>query len=519
MMKNILKTLLKPDAYPEKPSKVELIQTHVSWIFLTDSHAYKIKKPVDFGFLNFSTIDRRRFYCNEELKYNRRLCPDIYETVVELHQNTDGAAFFGNGPVIDYAVKMKRLPAKFMLSHLVENNLVTFEEMRLVAKKIADFHLSTATSPLVSEFGTLDRILFNWKENFDQTEELDSNCLSQVDRNIIQNWVFDFTKNNTDLFQDRVNKGFIRECDGDLHLDNICINEGKVYIFDCIEFNERFRNCDTVSDIAFLLMDLDYHSRHDLSNEVLTSYKEFTGDLKLTELLTFYKIYRAFIRGKVESFRLNDHDLDVKEINRITLKSAMYFRLARGYIERQSFGLTLYIFCGLMGSGKSSLADQLGFELGISCYNSDVIRKSIFSNSPEATTFEDGIYSQDHNTITYNQLLKLAENELKKNSSVIIDASFIKLSDRIKFAELAKQHFARFVILNVSCSEQENRKRLNERALRGNSISDGREELLPFQINAYEPPSENEGEVIHVFTNKPVIKLINLIYNRLHSHA
>lgn len=519
MMKNILKSLLKPDAYPEPTNKVELIQTHVSWIFLTDSHAYKVKKPIDFGFLNFSTIDRRRFYCNEEIKYNRRLCPDIYEGVVELNQTSDGAAFQCNGPVLDYAVKMKRLPAKRMLDILVLNNEVTHSDLSSVAKTVADFHMSLITSPAVSAFGNLDKIKFNWKENLDQTDGIDEKILSPEDRATIRKWVASFIDLNADFFKQRVDLGYIRECDGDLHLENICLTDNKVYIFDCIEFNERFRNCDTAADIAFLLMDLDYHGRRDLSEHVLTTYLQITNDNGMLKVLTFYKVYRAFIRGKVESLRLNDKDQDQREFDRISVKASMYFRLARGYIESQDLANTLFITCGFMGTGKSSLSTQLSFELGLNNYNSDKVRKEHAVISPEqylASSFRQGLYSQEKNDETYSELLRLAENDLKFNRSVIIDACFMQKNYRQLFADLALRYAVRFVILNVSCNEQENRRRLNERSTSGKSISDGREELLSYQQKLYEPPSSEEGLLIQINANKPPFMLTNTIYKQLH---
>src|ERR1039457_2504045 len=496
MIRSMLKSLLKPEAYPEPTTSVELVQTHVSWIFLTDDHAYKIKKPVDFGFLNFSTIDRRRFYCNEEIKFNSRLCPDIYEGVVELRETTVGAAFLGDGPVIDYAVKMKRLPAESMLDRLVENNIVQVAEMREVARVIAEFHRTASTSHAVAEYGHLDRILFNWQENFEQTIRYENTTLPAPERELIRAWVSSFAANNSETFNQRVAAGFIRECDGDIHLENICLTNGSVFIFDCIEFNERFRCCDTAADVAFLLMDLDFHGRHDLSDDVKDEYVSRTGDQGLLELVDFYKIYRAFVRGKVESFRMIDSGINPDDQSLAGKQATRYFRLVRGYIERRRLKPALFITCGLMGSGKSTLAAQLAFELGIPSFNSDTTRKQIRGVPPGTLSrdaFGEGLYNRQSTEATYAELLRQADNQLQSGSAVVIDASFIHKNQRTPYALLAKRCAVPLIILHVACSEAENKRRLQERESAGKSVSDGRLELLALQAAEFETPDETEG--------------------------
>lgn len=515
MMKNILKSLMKVDAYTETTTKVDLIQTHASWIFLTDTYAYKIKKPVDFGFLNFSTIDRRRFYCNEEIRLNRRLCPDIYEGVVDVVQTMDGAAFHGKGPVIDYAVKMKRLPSENMMDKLINQNAVSIANINNIVKTIADFHLAATTSPIIAAFGDIDKIQFNWKENIDQMIGFENKTLPASDREFIRDWIYTFTVNNSKVFSKRILNGFIKECDGDIHLENICLIGNKVYIYDCIEFNERFRNCDTASDIAFFLMDLDYHNRHDLAEEALSTYQKLSGDNDISDILIFYMIYRAFVRGKVESFRLLENELDPNEQVKITEKAIKYFRLARGYIERQTLKKTLFITCGLMGSGKTTLAEQLAFELGISCFSSDKIRKIIAGidfTTQNKSSFREGLYTEERSAETYNELLRLAEIEIKANHSVVIDACFTKSYSRLLFAELSKNYSIPFVILNVSCSDNDIKRRLNERVYNEKSVSDGRLELLGFQESEFTPPSETEGIIITINTSDPRHNLLNIIY-------
>ncbi|MDD5286945.1 MAG: AAA family ATPase [Desulfuromonadaceae bacterium] len=518
MMPSILKSLMKPAAYPVPTRTVELLQTHVSWLFLTETHVFKIKKPVNFGFLDFSTVDRRRFYCNEELRLNRRLCPDVYEAVVELRESDAGVAFHGAGPVIDYAVMMKRLPADNMLDRMLENGEVTMEDMKNVAAVISRFHSEALTSQYISSFGSLEKILYNWRENFEQLIPFKATTLPAVDHEAIQSWVMTFAETNLNLFSRRVEQGYIRECDGDIHLENICLVDGRVYIFDCIEFSDRFRFCDTAADIAFLLMDLDFHNRSDLSDVVIGSYLEASGDPELTKLIDFYKIYRAVVRGKVESFLLNDSGIITEAHDMAKRRAIRYFRLARGYIERLRLPPTLFITCGTMGCGKSTLAKQLAFELGMKAFSSDFIRKKISGVPPETAVHEEygqGLYEESVSERTYGELERLAECELAAGNSVIVDASFRNAMERSIFVRLAARSNAAFIILMVSCDHDEQRKRLSGRIAGAPSVSDGRMELLELQKADFDYPSEIEGNIIPVTSNSASWRLTSMIYQEL----
>lgn len=376
MKQQFLKSLLKPDAYPEPANSVRLLQTHVSFLFITDNFVYKIKKPVDFGFLNFTTIDRRRFYCNEEVRLNRRLCPEIYLGVVELRESASGATFRGEGNVIDYAVKMKRLPEERMLDRMLAEGKVTESDIRKIARVIAIFHLNAEHGGTIDENGGIAGIRRNWEENFRQIAEFVNISLAKMDLELIKKWVETFMTANEALFAERVTRGFIRDCDGDIHLENICLTSS-ICIFDCIEFNDCFRYIDTAADIAFLLMDLDYHDKSAFSAVFLDEYAAVTGDLEFMRLLDFYKIYRAVVRGKVESLKLFDPDIPEAEKISARDKARRYFRLARGYVIRQGRPPTLIITCGMMGSGKSAIASALAFEMGMEITSSDAVRKEL----------------------------------------------------------------------------------------------------------------------------------------------
>lgn len=515
---HILKSLHNPSAYPVQTRTVALIQTHVSWLFLTDTHVFKIKKPVNFGFLDFSTLARRRFYCYEELRLNRRLCPDIYEQVIALRENESGASFAGGGKVVDYAVMMKRLPADRMLDRLVESGSISVEDIENIALEISTFHSNAATSPHISEFGSREQIAYNWQENFEQTLKFRASTLPAPVRDTISCYVETFIDSHRALFAERVAKGYIRDCNGDIHLGNICLLQHTAYIFDCIEFNERFRFSDTAADIAFLLMDLDFHHRPDLADAALSAYIKASGDTGLAGLIPFYKIYRAFVRGKVESMQLLDDEITKEDRAAAEKRAVSYFRLAQGYCIRSCLPPTLFITCGTMGCGKSTLAGQLAFELGTALFNSDATRKKLAglpSETAVSVPFGEGLYSKAMSRSTYRQLDLSASTELTSGHSVVIDAGFGTRAERAEFARLAVSHHAAFAILFVQCEPDEQRRRLHERSSSGVSVSDGRVELLEQQERLFETPDNSEGTIISVSTDNATEQALNSVYERL----
>lgn len=515
---HILESLRNPSAYPVLTRTVELIQTHVSWLFLTDTHVFKLKKPVNFGFLDFSTLDLRRFYCHEEIRLNQRLCPDIYEQVIALRESDSGASFADDGTVIEYAVMMKRLPADRMLDRLVDGGMISAEEIRIVARAICTFHSNAATSPYISEFGSLEQIQSNWRENFEQSLPFLTSTLPPATCETIRTYIDTFTDSHRALFAERIEHGYIRECDGDIHLGNICLFNNTAYIFDCIEFNERFRYSDTAADIAFLLMDLDFHRRPDLAEAAVSTYITASGDTNSGQLLTFYKVYRAFVRGKVESMQYIDTGIAQEERSAAKKRAIRYFRLAQGYCLRSHLPPTLFITCGTMGCGKSTLADQLAFELGLPIFNSDTVRKQLAGLPPgEAVQvpFGEGLYSCEMSHATYRHLERLADAELIAGHSVVIDAGFRTAVERAAFARLAVSHHAEFIILLVQCDPDEQRHRLRERSSRGDSVSDGRVELLDQQKYFFVSPDDSEGTIIPVSTSGTSEHAVNAVYERL----
>ncbi|TRO51150.1 hypothetical protein E2P61_06905 [Candidatus Bathyarchaeota archaeon] len=329
--KQVFEALMKPEAYEEDPGNIEMVQTHLSVVFLTRDFVYKLKKAVNFGFLDFTTLEKRHFFCEKELKLNRRLCGDMYLEVVPINK----ASFVkirGEGETVEYSVKMKRMPQEKIMSKLLEENKVDDKIVDRIARIIAEFHSKAETNKRISMFGSLATIETNWSENFEQTEEFIGKTISSEDFNLIRDKVAGFMKKNTVLFKKRMSESLVRDCHGDIHSGNIFVTD-RIYIFDAIEFNERFRYSDVAADIAFLAMDLDFKKRTDLSNFFVRKYVEYSRDQELPKLLPFYKCYRAFVRGKVTSFKLNDFNINIEEKNAATDEARSYFKLASNYVK------------------------------------------------------------------------------------------------------------------------------------------------------------------------------------------
>jgi aminoglycoside phosphotransferase family enzyme/predicted kinase len=517
MEQKIVQALLSSSAYPEPVSSVQLVQTHVSYIFITDDCVYKVKKPVDLGFLDFTDLDRRRFYCNEEVRLNRRLCPDVYLGVVELRETGDGAGFYGNGKIIDYAVKMKRLPEERMLDRLLRKDGVSSDDIVRIARTIGEFHLGAGRSTEIDGYGSTESLRRNWDENFRQIECCVPLPCSGSTLRIIREWGESFLRDRGGILADRVARGFIRDCDGDIHAGNICLTN-RVLIFDCIEFNERFRYSDTAADIAFLLMDLEFHDRRDFSTLLLEAYRDFTGDTEIGGVLDYYKTYRAVVRGKVAALRLRDPGIPADERQAARDDAARYFQLARGYVIRRRLPVSLIITCGLMGSGKSSSAAALAFQLGADIFSSDVVRKRLAhlpEHARDYSGYGKGIYSAAFDEATYGNLLTSAEASLGRGRTVIVDATFRRKRDRDRFRQLAERSSVPFHIVHTVCPEEVIRERLERRIATPGTISDGRWELFRDQADEFEPPDGSEGNYIMVDTARSSAETVELILHAL----
>ena len=330
-----VEALLIPEAYPHKPREVKLIQTQMSFLLLTGDYVYKVKKPVDLGYLDYTSLEKRQFFCHQELELNKRLCPDAYLAVVPITESCQLSVisyhFEGEGEVVEYAVKMRQLPQERMMDVLLLKGQVTKEMVARVAGKLVQFHQKAETNPEIAAFGKLDTIRQNCDENFAQTGKYVDVSIPAGRYEKLKSYTNNFIDSNSSLFDKRVSEGKVRDCHGDLHAAHICFTDD-ICIYDCIEFNDRFRYCDVASEVAFLAMDLDRYQRTDLSRHLVNTYVELSHDGELLSLLNFYKCYRAYVRGKVESFKLDDPYIPEDEKTKVLTVAQRYFELAESYI-------------------------------------------------------------------------------------------------------------------------------------------------------------------------------------------
>jgi aminoglycoside phosphotransferase family enzyme len=328
----LIQALLDPKSYPGSPRKIELVQTQISYVFLAGDLVYKIKKPVDFGFLDFTTLEKRLHFCRKEVELNRRLCPDTYLGVVPVTGENSRYNVEGKGRAAEYAVKMRRLPREAMMDVLLTENKVTPEMIARVAGILVAFHKKAATGGEINEIGGINAVIKNTGENFEQTEKYAGMIIPEKTFRRIREYTEGFIRDNTPLFHRRAAEGRIRDCHGDLHAAHICFCE-KICIYDCIEFIDRLRYTDVAAEIAFLAMDLDRYGRHDLSEGFVDAYVAKSGDKGLLKLLDFYKCYRAYVRFKVGCSQYDDPYIPAEEKEKILANTRGYYELAESYIE------------------------------------------------------------------------------------------------------------------------------------------------------------------------------------------
>ena len=479
----LIRALLEPARYDPPVSAVDLIETHISWILLTGTCAYKIKKAVNLGFLDFSTLEKRHFYCKEELRLNRRFAPQLYLDVIPIAGTPQQPVLDGTGTPIEYAVKMRQFPQDALLDRLLERGLLGPAEVDEVARAVARFHAMIAATPAPPQFGTPAAIQQPVLENFVQIAERAKGRPEVKMLAALEEWSrAEFMRRQKDLTARRENH-HIRECHGDLHLGNMAWIDGAVTLFDCIEFNPNLRWIDVMSDAAFVIMDLHDRGRSDLAQRFLISYLEHSGDFGGLQVLNYYLVYRAMVRAKVASIRGCQPGLDEQQQQGAWEQARAYLELASRFTR--PYRPCLMITHGYSGSGKTTAAQYLLEHSSAIRVRSDVERKRLFGLAPHERSesgLNAGIYSADAHRQTYRHLEQVAQEILQAGYPVIVDAAFLRQAERRAFHALAAALQVPFIILHLQAGETTLRQRIAGRQEQEKDASEATLQVLELQL-------------------------------------
>ena len=484
-------------AFGHSVDSLRLIETHISWVILTGDYAYKIKKPVNFGFLDFSTLDKRHHFCHEELRLNRRFAPRIYLDVVEIRGTLDAPRLHGSGEVIDYAVKMAEFSQQCLLSHHAAERTLTSSMVDAIADRVTQLHASGDVATDDSKYGSAPSVQHWSEENMEHLAATVPDSLKPPAFVRLQTWYRDNAA-LLDQVDQRKADGFVRECHGDLHLGNMALIDGEVMPFDCIEFNPELRWIDTISEAAFVAMDLQARGYPGYGWRFINRYFEDSVDYEAIRLLRYYVIYRALVRAKVEALQV---DAAQKPSAQAFSTAFAYLNLADSWATRRRVGII--IMHGLSGSGKSTVATQLVEALGAIRLRSDVVRKQLFNLRPDADSGSatgQGIYSTDSTQQTYRRLEQLTEMITAAHFCVIVDATFLDEARRRQFLQLQTGLRCARIIVNCEAPEATLRKRIRERK---NDPSEANLDVLERQIRTRQPISAEEREMAGVVNVGP----------------
>ena len=488
----LIAALHDPRAYGHPVQNLRLIETHISWVFLTGSFAYKIKKPVDLGFLDFSTLEKRRHYCAEELRLNRRFAPEIYLELVEIRGSVKEPRIDGDGDIVEYAIRMLEFPQSCLLSARAADGRLRAETVDAIAASLATIHASSDPAEAASAYGSAELVEHWSNENLVQiaaaipTGDLPNSYFE------LKRW---YRENATLLakVESRRRQGFVRDCHGDLHLGNMALIDERVRFFDCIEFNPELRWIDTVSEAAFVAMDLHARGFPAYCWRFVNHYLQRGGDYDGVALLRYYFVYRALVRAKVEALRLAQQKPVESEYPAALAPAIAYIDLAAHWARGHRAGLVL--MHGLSGSGKSTLAECLVEELGAIQLRSDIERKRLFDLDAGADSGSEvggGIYTREASTATYERLARLAEIVVDADFTVIVDAATLRADERRPFLEILSRRSCKAVIVACEAPESELRRRI---VAREDDPSEANLEVLDNQLQIYQPIDASEREI------------------------
>lgn len=502
----LVQSLLDPACYDHATGQIRHLETHISHLLLTGAYAYKIKKPLNLGFLDFSTLEQRRYYCEEEVRLNRRLAPEDYLEVVAICGSLVAPRINGEGPVLDYAVKMRQFDPDATLDRLDDMGQLTARLVDAIATALATFHSKVETAPPDSSWGKAETIWAPLEQNFAQLAPRFAGAETQALLEALRRWSTAEHARLAHEFEQRRQHGFVRECHGDLHLGNMVWRDDELLIFDCIEFNPDLRWIDVMSELAFCYMDLLQRGHPDLATRFLNRYLERTGDYAGLTLLRYYAVYRAMVRAKVAYIRARQPGQTADEAGREERLGLAYLRLADELTRPTQ--ASLLITHGLSGSGKTTFSQDLLERLGAVCLRSDVERKRMAGLDALARTgagVEEGIYGRDFSRRTYGHLAYLAERLLHAGWTVLVDATFIARWQRELMHHVAGACGVPFHILDFSVAPEELRQRVTARSAAGTDASEADLAVLEQQLKSQEPLTGEETILVVAATSVEVV--------------
>lgn len=514
MQAELIKTLIE-NPHLLKSKELEVKETHISWVLIGDKFAYKIKKAVNFGFLDFEDLQSRKKYCELELKLNKDMGASFYEEVINISGDAQNPLIDDNSAPIEYALKMKKFDTSLELSYLEQKGELSATHILELVQKLVDWHLK---APIITKatgaYGTPKEVEKPVLENFDFILSNIDDKKNIADVNSIAEWAQGIFKANLNLLKQRYNGGMIKNCHGDLHLANVVIYQGQVMPFDCIEFNLEFRYIDVINDLAFLLMDLDAKKQVALSNLALNRYLQLSGDYQALPLLNYYKSYRAMVRAKVNLLDFI-HSQDEAKKQQAKDNFLDYINLAKSYTFTKIPYLVL--ITGVSGSGKSTLATKIAQASGALHLNSDVVRKKLFGlkeKDSSKSLLGAGIYTKEANIKTYKKLEDISFLALKNGISVILDATFLKRDHRQTFIDIANNLGLNYLLIGFEKNEKLLKARIDERVVNGDSISEADFSVLKKQLKIYQNFDEIEleqGILLKLDEKDPLKKVLNII--------
>lgn len=490
--KRMVEFLSRPDSYPHPVESIDRRETHVSQVFLAGDFAYKLKKPVKFPFLDASTLALRKKYCDWELSLNRRLAPEIYLDKIPVREQNGKLTLSGKGEIVEWLVKMNRLPDGKMLDQQIAKGKVTKRDMQKMADRLIPFFKKAERSESINGYGTPASVAELVLGNLAECDLFLGDLISPEDHDFIEKAYKQFLIMNLPVLEKRVRQKRIVDGHGDLRCENICMTD-PVNIFDCVEFQPAFRCGDMLNDLSFLIMDLEFRGYPELGAVLTERYREAYKDTSMDVMLPFYKCHRSLVRGKVRGFAWQQLQA-TPEGKRIRTLSRKHFKLARQYAEEFSQPMLIMVG-GLIGSGKSTLGSKLAEALGAEWLRSDEIRQEEFgAYRSEEAGFSNGLYAPQVSAQVYRRMIRKAEQIVRKGRSVVCDATFSKAEGRVALQEIAAKHGAAFHFFECVVPRSVALERVAKRAAAGSDISEAKPEHYDRLKRGFEPVREFTSE-------------------------